>query len=249
MTALVRSELLKIRTTRGWYAYLAILVLLAGLAVAGDVGTAEDEVRSELDFQVGLVDAAGIASLLAIILGITIITTEFRHGTITPTTLVEPHRERVVAAKGLAGVLVAIAFVIVALAVIAGVALVWLTAVGADIHLSDRDIGVRAAQVLLSATLWALLGLAIGVLVQSQVVALVGALVWIFIVETLLIVVFGPLDLDGLTPYLPFQALDAADGTGGEDLLSYWPGVGVSLAWIGAVGAAGTERLRRRDLT
>ena len=44
-------------------------------------------------------------------------------------------------------------------------------------------------------------------------------------------------------------ALDAVDGTGGEDILSYWPGVGVSLAWIAALGAAGTERLRRRDIS
>ena len=28
MTALIRSELLKVRTTRGWYAYLGVIVLL-----------------------------------------------------------------------------------------------------------------------------------------------------------------------------------------------------------------------------
>ena len=97
--------------------------------------------------------------------------------------------------------------------------------------------------------LWGLLGVAIGILVQSQVAALVGTLVWIFLVETLLIGVFGWLDIEGLAPYLPIQALDAVDGTGGEDLLSYWPGVAVSLAWIAVLGVAGTERLRRRDIT
>ena len=34
-----------------------------------------------------------------------------------------------------------------------------------------------------------------------------------------------------------------------RDLLSYWAGVGVSLGWIALLGAAGTERLRRRDIT
>jgi hypothetical protein len=49
--------------------------------------------------------------------------------------------------------------------------------------------------------------------------------------------------------YLPFQALDAADGTGGDDLLSYWPGVAVSLGWIAGLGALGLARTLRRDIT
>jgi ABC-2 type transport system permease protein len=250
VTALVGSELLKIRTTRGWYAYLTVIVLLVGLAVAGDVGPSGNSERSQVSFQVGLVDAAGISSLLGIILGITIVTTEFRHGTITPALLTEPRRERVVGAKAVAGGFVAVLFAVLALVVIALVAVPWLSIVGADIHLFDTDLGERAAQLLLNGALWALMGVAIGTAVQSQVAALVGTLIWIFVVETLLVAaVFGPLDVDGLSPYLPFRALDSADGTGGEDLLSYWGGVGVSLAWIGIVGALGTERLRRRDIT
>lgn len=250
MTALVGSELLKIRTTRGWYVYLGVIVLLVGLAVGGDVGPSGNSERSQVSFQVGLVDAAGISTLLGIILGITVVTTEFRHGTITPTLLTEPHRELVVGAKAVAGGLVAVLFAVLALVVIVLVGVPWLSIVGADIHAFDSDVGVRAAQVVLVAVFWTLMGVAIGTAVQSQVAALVGALVWIFVVETLLVVaVFGPLDLDGLSPYLPFRALDSADGTGGEDLLSYWRGVGVSLVWIALVGAVGTERLRRRDIS
>lgn len=250
MTALVGSELLKVRTTRGWYVYLGVIVLLVGLAVAGDVGPSGNDERSQVSFQVGLVDAAGISSLLGIILGITVVTTEFRHGTITPTLLIEPHRERVVGAKAVAGGLVAVLFAVLALTVIALVGVPWLSIVGADIHVFDSDVGVRAAQLLLAAALWALMGIAIGTAVQSQVAALVGTLIWIFVVETLLVAaVFGPLDFEGPSPYLPFRALDAADGTGGEDLLSYWGGVGVSLVWIALVGMLGTERLRRRDIS
>ena len=249
MTDLVRSELLKVRTTRGWYVYLGVIVLLTGIAVAGDTGSAEDERRPLLEFQVGLVEAAGIASLIGIILGITIVTTEFRHGTITPTVLGEPHRERIVAAKTVATGLLSLLFALLALAVVAAVAIPWLLVLDVDIHLGASDIWVRAAQMFSLVLLWALMGVAIGVLVQSQVAALVGTLVWIFLVETLLIGVFGWLDLEGLIPYLPIQALDAVDGTGGEDILSYWPGVGVSLAWIAVLGVAGTERLRRRDIS
>lgn len=248
MIQLVRSEWLKVRTTRGWYAYLAVTILLVGIAVAGDVGSSDDERRSSLDFQLGLVDAAGFASLLAVIVGITIITSEFRHGTITPTLLAEPRRELVVAGKAVTAVLVSLLFALLGLAIAGAVGITWLSVVDADIHLGG-DTGVRALQVLLVTALWALIGQAIGVLVQSQIAALVGTLIWIFIAEMLLVGVFGLLDIDGAARYLPFQALDAADGSGGDDMLSYWAGVGVSLAWIAILGATGVERLRRRDVT
>ncbi|HEY7707299.1 MAG TPA: hypothetical protein VH968_09055 [Gaiellaceae bacterium] len=253
MTASIRSELLKIRTTRGWYGYLAVVVLLAGLAAAGDIGSSEDFRRSLVEFQVGLVDAGGIAALLAIILGITVVTSEFRHGTITPTLLAAPLRERVVGAKAVATLLVSLVFTLLALVVIVAIALVWLSIIDAELHFTDRDVLVRTAQVFLLSVLWGLLGVSIGTIVQSQVAALVGTLIWIFLGETLLIGLFGLIDVggvdfEGAADYLPFQALDAADGTT-DELLSYWKGVAVSLVWIAAIGAAGTERMRRRDIT
>ena len=249
MTDLLRAELLKIRTTRGWYGYLAAIVLLAGIATAGDTGSSDAARRGGLSFQVGLVEAAAVAALLAIVLGITIVTTEFRHGTVTPTFLAAPARERVLAAKALAATIAAAAFDVLALAVIAAVALTWLTAVDAEIHLLDGEVATRAAQTVLAAVLWALLGVAIGSIVQSQVAALVGTLIWIFLGEALVSALLGLIDLDGVRAYLPFAALDSADGTGGGDRLAYWPGVAVSLGWIAAVGAAGTLRTRRRDVT
>ena len=248
MTALVRSELLKVRTVRSWWAYLIVIVALAALATAGEIGPS-DQPRSTLEFQVGLVDAGGIAALIAIILGITVVTAEFRHGTITPTTLVEPHRERVAAAKAVAVGLLAVVFAALSLAVIAAVAAIWLPLVDADVHLLDGEALERAAQVVLLAVLWALLGLAIGFVVHSQVAALVGTLVWIFLGEALIAALLGLVDADGVASYLPFQALDAADGTGGADFLRYWPGVAVSAGWIAAVGAAGLVRTGRRDIT
>lgn len=249
MTALVRSELLKIRTTRSWWAYLIVIVLLTGLGVAAEIGSSESANRSTSSFQLGLVDTVGVAVLFAIILGITIVTTEFRHGTVTPTFLVEPHRERVLVAKAVAAVIVAIGFALLALAVVFAVAIPWLTFVDAQLHLGDGEFVTRVAEQILSAVLWALLGVAIGAVVHSQVAALVGTLIWIFLVETLLVGLFGLLDVDGAVAYLPFHALDSADGSGGENLLSYWGGVAVSLGWVALLGAAGTWRTRRRDIS
>jgi len=247
MTALVRSELLKVRTTRGWWAYLIVLVGLVGIGTAAEVGSRSVDERSGLDFQFALVDLVGIASLLAIILGITIVTSEFRHGTITPTLLATPGRGRVLAGKAIAGVLLAAFFAVLAFAVIAVVASIWVSIDGGDLQLADSDVAERAGKTLLGVILWLLLGAAIGSVVHNQVSALVGTLLWLFLVETLLVGLFSL--LDGLAEYLPFHAIDGADGSGGDNLLDYRPALAVTCGWIAALGAAGLWRTRRRDIT
>ena len=186
---------------------------------------------------------------MAVILGITIVTNEFRHGTVTPTFLATPVRERVLLAKTIAGVLVAVFFALLALVVVLAVALPWLAILDVDINVEAGDAARRVGRQFLSTVLWLLMGVAIGTLVQSQVAALVGTLIWIFIGEMLIFGLFVLLDVEGLSAYLPFRALDAADGTGGENLLSYGPGVAVALGWIALLGALGTLRVRRRDIT
>ena len=249
MTALVRSELLKIRTTRGWWAYLIVIVGLVGIGTAAEVGSRSEGERSGLDFQLALVDLVGIASLLAIILGITIVTTEFRHGTITPTLLATPGRESVLLGKALAGVLVALFFAVLAFVVVVAIASIWVSIDGGELALAESDVLERAGQTFLGVVLWLLMGLAIGSVVHSQVAALVGTLVWLFLVETLLLGLLTLLDVEGLGEYLPFQALDGADGGGGDDLLDYGPALAVTLGWIALLGALGLVRTRRRDIT
>jgi len=249
MTALVRAELLKVRTVRSWWAYLIVIVLLTGIGAAGEIGSSESENRGTLSFQLGLVDTIGVAVLFAIIVGITIVTTEFRHGTVTPTFLAEPHRERVILAKAIATTVVAIGFALLSLLVLATVAITWLTIVDAQLQLGDAEFLTRTGEQILSTVLWALLGVAIGTAVHSQVAALVGTLIWIFLVENLLVGLLGLADADDLAAYLPFHALDAADGTGGDNLLTYGAGVAVSLGWILLLGAFGIWRTGRRDIS
>lgn len=250
---LIRAELLKVRTTRAWWYYLGVIVLLVGLGTAGDVGTTTAD-RDSVEYQRALIEAVGLSAVLAIILGITVVTTEFRHGTITPTLLHTPRRERVVLAKAVATAIISLGFAALALAVILIVGSIWLSVEGAANQFTDGAVVERAGQVVLAVPLWGLMGVAIGVLIQSQVAALVGTLIWIFLGEQILIATLGLTDLiglgdwEGVADYLPFQALDAADGTT-NDLLPYATGVAVSLAWIVVIGAAGTERLRRRDIT
>ncbi len=249
MTAVVRSELLKIRTTRGWWVYLVVVVGLVGIGAAAEVGSRSLDERAGLDFQYALVDLIGISSLLAIILGITIVTTEFRHGTITPTLLATPGRERVLVGKAIAGVLVALLFAVLAILVVLLVASIYTSIDGGQLELADGDVVERIGTNVLGVVLWLLMGVVIGSVVHSQVAALVGTLVWLFLVETLLVGLFSLLDVDAISEYLPFHALDGADGSGGDNLLSYGPALAVTCGWIAVLGVAGMVRTSRRDIT
>lgn len=244
MIRLIAAELFKLRTTRAFYALaggaLGFTLLITSLGAIFD----QEELRLG-----DVMMVAFFAQLITLVIGILCITNEFRHGTITPTFLAAPIRERVLAAKAAAASLVALLFFVLALVVIAAVAVVWFSVVGAELQAGSGELWERVGQTLLGAVLWALMGIAVGSLVHAQVAALVGSLIWIFIGEPLLGALLGLLDLDGLVSYLPFQALDAADGTGADSLLAYGPGLAVAAAWVTAIGAAGLARTRRRDIS
>ena len=71
-----------------------------------------------------------------------------------------------------------------------------------------------------------------------------GRCVWLFLGENLLIGAPRWSTLDTWAEYLPFHALDAADGTGGDNLLSYWPGVLRLARWGSRSRRAGIWRTR-----
>src|SRR4051812_27687900 len=102
MLTLLRTELLKLATTR-WPWLLAALALAVTIVQAlqplykagrdGDptVGTAMAELA--------VLDAMGRAALVALLIGVLTITTEFRHRTMAAELLQTPRRARIVAAK------------------------------------------------------------------------------------------------------------------------------------------------------
>lgn len=240
MTALLRSELLKLRTTR-----TAVVLALALLAItaAGTVGVLVLSDESPLDLQEGLPNTAAFATLFALLFGILVMTGEFRYGTATPTFLVSPVRERVVVAKVLAAMLGGITLALAAAALVYLVALPWLAAQGDTIHLFGSEPVGAVAAIAAGAAIWGGLGVGLGALVRSQVGAMIGALVWLLIVENI---------IGGLLPdvgaYLPGRALGAIFGEPGEGL-SVWGGVAVSLGYAAAFCVAGMFLTARRDVT
>jgi ABC-2 type transport system permease protein len=171
-------------------------------------------------------------------------TVEFRHGTATSTFLVAPVRERVLAAKLLAHALLGAALGLTGIAVALAVALPWLRAKDVELPLGERGHLLILAGALGSALLWGALGVALGGLVRNQVLGVVGALVWVLIVENIV----GAL-LEDAAPYLPGRASGAMIGSDFlDDDLSRAGGTLLTAAYVAAASLAAVVALRARDV-
>jgi ABC-2 type transport system permease protein len=236
--ALLTGEMIKVRTTRTalGFAAAAVLLVLAVVLItilAGDPDTAQEK-RDALN-------VGGALSVPLLLFGIVGATGEFRHRTIAPAVLISPHRGRLTLARLIAYVvtaaLVGVAMVVVALVV--GLPLLSGQA-GPGLETSDYTAVIGGG--ILTAVLCCALGVGVGVLVRNQVAGVVGALVWLLILEPLL-----PLIADDLGKG---SVLNAAGTLGGADSDEVsWAGALLVLGlWAGVFMAAGLLVDSRRDV-
>ena len=246
MSRLLRAELIKLRTTRTFYALAGVAI---GLSLLGAILTASigDTTQEDVLTDVFQTDSS---TLFIMILAVVGITGEWRHRTITSSLLAAPHRIRFLAAKTLA---FAAAGALLSLAITVAVAIVGYAILGARdqptpplgdvIELLGRNAG--------AATLLGAFGLGIGSLLRNQPVAIVGILIMAFVVDGLLgqfapgVETYSP--IGGLTNAV--QGIDPSDV--GMDKVDFLPGiaaVGAMFAWIGGLFGAGGVLLLRRDV-
>jgi ABC-2 type transport system permease protein len=247
VTALLRAEVLKLRTTRTFIAF-AGLAVGTSLLIAGLVSLLTEPTQDSVLTDVFTADTSG---LFIIILAVVGVSGEWRHRTITSSLLAAPDRLRFLAAKTLAFAVVGL---LLSLAISLSVAALGYTILSVR-DLPTPGLGELAGQIGHNASVAMLLGafgVCVGALVRNQVVAVVGLLLLSFVIEPVLI---------GLVPevfrYAPFVALPTAasavppedSGLGsGVDLLA--PGLAVlaMTAWIAVTFAVGAVLLRARDL-
>jgi ABC-type transport system involved in multi-copper enzyme maturation permease subunit len=248
MRDLIRAELLKLRTTRSfWWLVASSLVFVpvsVGLAVHG-AGGADAAPLDSTEGVRNVMAAASSGGLLLLILGITAMTAEFRHGTIASTFLVTPDRARVVGAKLAAVSLVGGVLALAAAGVTLAVGLPWLAADGVHPAAYGGDIAVTLLGALIATALYAVVGVGVGALVPRQSAAVAGALVWVLVVESVL-VGFAP----ELGRWLPGGAAAALTGvaTPKGGLLPMWAGGLLLCAYGLAFAAAGARTAMRRDI-
>jgi ABC-type transport system involved in multi-copper enzyme maturation permease subunit len=189
MIRLIRGEFAKLFTTKLWLWLLLGAVAMTGLFVSLTIGFA-DQANTQgappltsAAGQRNIFAAASLASVWSLILGIIAVTGEFRHQTVTPTFLATPHRGRVVIGKLVAYALTGIGYGVVTVALAIAITVPWLSAKNVGFSLGANGIPGTMVGVLASAAVYALLGVGLGALIRNQIAAVVGALVYLFVVE------------------------------------------------------------------
>ena len=180
MTRLVGAELLKLRTTRTFWALggsavgLVLLIVVLSLAL-------DDQLRTPTDVR-SLLSTVGIAGLLTLVLGVVVGAGEYRHGTIASTLLVTPQRLRAVSAGVGACLLGGLAIGLTAAGLTALIALPWLSAKESVLPSTSGSLEIFLGGAMYAA-LAAALGTAFGALLRNQVAGIVIVLVLIFVVD------------------------------------------------------------------
>jgi ABC-2 type transport system permease protein len=249
MTAQLRSELLKQRTTSTNLLLLLWMVGLVTLVVLLHVFSFSVETLAGPDNQLKIVGlGTSMGALFASLLGAMSITGEIRHGTIRPTFLATPRRARVIAAKVAASALAGIAVGLLAAALTAGVEAAGLAARGIDIELSGGDYVQLLAGGAVAAALFAAIGVGVGAVVRNQVAAVVGLCVWLLFIEGILI---G--DVPSVGKFAPGASAGAMAGAIqtqiAADLVAPALGVLLLAAYAAAASTAGSIATTRRDVS
>ena len=248
MSRQLRSELLKLRTTRGtamllaWMLGLILLVVLLhvfGLN-ATDLAKAKNQPKV---YGWG----TSIGALFAALLGAMSITGEIRTGTIRPTLLATPNRAVVIAAKVLAAAIAGVIVGFIAEALVSSIASAGLAIRGIHITLSGGDFVQMLAGGAAAAALWAAIGTGVGAIARNQVGAVVGLCVWLLLVESILI---G--DVPSAAKFSPGASAGALAGmiqnVSSGDLLAPALGALLLIGYAAAAALAGLIVIQRRDV-
>lgn len=286
MTRLIASEIRKVRTVWSSYVIVGIVValdflfgFLVALAPGGRrAGSAGLVAHGSSQWFVNVFSVLDNSRLLALVLGVLIVTGEYRHKTVTPTFLVEPRRGRVVASKlvvGFGGGVVLGVATMAAGLVIGGVL------IGVGVHSCSSYSGVTqgmsqasclaqhgayyaanvhdmwtewsqiAPGVIAGTGLFAVYGIGLGALLKNQIVAIVVGLVFTLVVESIIGAIWPTIG-----EYLPGRAATALEdaarttiGGGTNPLLPWWGGLLMLLVYGIALTVIGASTTLRTDVT
>jgi ABC-2 type transport system permease protein len=239
----LRSEWLKLWTTRTAWVMLGIGLLgealfaglYTGLAALGEV---EGELRGG-----EIATGVGLLMVLMLVLGVLVVTTEFRHGTSSSTFLASPRRYPALLAKVGASLLVGLLAGLAFVAVNAGLTLPLIVERGGDLP-PTGDLASVYAGVVASFAILAAFGLGVGAVIRNQVGAIIAAIAFFFVLSPL------PELLPGsIGEYFPAQALGALHGhVEGDGVLDQVTGGLVLAAWAAGLVAIGIALVCRRDV-
>ncbi|MEV1285650.1 ABC transporter permease [Micromonospora sp. NPDC049679] len=273
---LVRSELLKIRTTSTWWVFALITLPLWALALFFNYLQADallhperlGEVPPEQAEQLAAAaDVKNIAAnlyttgqfsslLIVMLLGIIVVTSEFFHQTATTTFITSPRRTAVILAKFVAACVLGLFFWAIITAINIPVGMLILRGQDVDPQLGTPGVWQAIALNGLAYLLWAIIGVGFGVLIRSQIGATVAAIVVYFAGYIGAIIFFSTLanrfgdwinNVQLFVPPLASQLMVSGTDLPGNP--PRWAGAAVLIGYAAVTGIIGTLITRRRDIS
>lgn len=197
MSRLVAAEWRKVFTTKLWWGMLLGAVAFVALGVVAQIAS-NGGPRSELPplstavTQQSLFATSAGGYVFSIIVGVIMMSTEYRHFTSRPTFLTTPHRGRVILAKLLVAFAVGAFYGAVCVAVTCAIAVPWLGAKGVSINWTANDLLLVLLGGGASVCIYATVGVGIGVLLRNQIAGVMASLAFLLVVEPLI----------AITPYI-----------------------------------------------
>lgn len=274
MGSAIKSEIRKIFTTRLWWGMAIALAVLAALISAGfaalvglEGATGPDEANNpfmtmtvgtaQLIYNAGLIQ--NLTTLIPLALGVLLITTEYRHKTITATLLATPGRTVVLFAKIAAvAVIGAVYAVIHAAASLLGGGLVLSLVKNQPTLLGEPEVWRSLGVGVIAFILWTLLGFGFGMLVQNQIAAVLVAVGVGFIAHIALNIIFGVLEWTTASKFIPgnlttsmlVQSDPVAGGsTGPNPYFTWWVAALILTGYALVMSIAGAWRMSRQDIS
>ena len=265
----IQSEFTKLLTTRMWWV-LAIVLFGYVALISGGLGTLFAALSTgHLHTANGRTPnfghlapliysfASSVGYVFPVLLGALATTGEFRHQTLTPTFLANPHRGRVLGAKSVTSLVMGAVYGVIALIASVGGGGIALAATGVDTQLGDSDTWALFGRALIAMALWAVIGVGLGVLVPNQAAVIVIILAFTQFLEPLLRLAGSFSDAAGsVTKFLPGTASDGLVGasfftvsTPGSAILDWWQGGLVLVGYAVLFTVLGWLFTWRRDVT
>ncbi len=255
----LQSELRKIMSTKTWL-FLGLGAIAFSTLQTVAIFFISKQTSASQSGVIGLLDPAGVRNIyatagssqgymFALILGIVAITSEFRFGTIVPTFLTTPQRQRPVLAKlaALGIVSGAMSLAVVVVTYTTGTILLATTSHAA---VPLADIIYIALGAMLAYVLMGIVGVALGALLRNQILGVVLAVLWVFLLEGIINLLLTVLwHLNYIAKWLPGSAVASvvsSTSTRNTDYLPAWGGALVLLAYaVIFTGLAFSTTLRR----
>ena len=244
---LTRAELRKLATTPAFLVTLVITVALDVIAVVVDAAVAGKNGAAPLGTDAStnqMLKLGAVCCVAMLVLGIVASGGEYRHRTIIPAMLITPRRGAMVAAQTLATAVAGVVLAGLTFGLGLATVVIELSAHGFDRLPSGT--GRLFADSVIAATLFGLIGVALGYITRSTIAAVVGAIGWVLFVELAILHTVAPQLYKWLIAGAATALTDpAAHGSG---TLAPVAAVAVLATYVVELLAVATRLVRRRDV-